>query len=194
MTGRVWFAACLAGALVSMGCAWGGGSEAPAARPAVTASETRTASATVEEIDLPKRLVTLRGDDGGSFVVHAPEEVRNLAQVRPGDRVTATYHELVSIRVLAPGTATPGVGSTSSSGHAEPGEKPAGTATEELTVTSTVEKVDRAAQQVTLRLPDGRTEVVNVRNPENLAGVAAGDLVEMSYLRAVSIVVEAPAD
>jgi Cu/Ag efflux protein CusF len=72
--------------------------------------------------------------------------------------------------------------------------KPAVEAAETTTVTSTVERVDRDARQVTLRLPDGTTDVVNVRDPSRLEGVEVGDLVEIAYMRAVSISVEAPAD
>jgi Cu/Ag efflux protein CusF len=191
-----WIAASgLVGALVLAGCATGGGSgtEAAVARPSVEVADARTVTATVEAIDLQTRLVTLRGEDGRSMMIHAPDEVRNLAQVRPGDRVTATYYEAAAVQVLAPGEATPGVGAASSMKRAEPGERPAGTVAETMRVTSTVEKIDRDARQVTLRMPDGTTDVVNVRDPAKLEGVTEGDLVQIDYMRAVSIKVEGPA-
>ncbi len=194
MTGRWILTAGLVGALGLAGCAMGGGSGTQAAKPSVEAADVRTVTATVEAIDYETRLVTLRGADGKSVMIHAPDEVRNLAQVKPGDRVTASYYEAAAIRVLAPGESTPGVGAATASERAKPGERPRGTVVDKMTVTSTVEKIDRGAGQVTLRLPDGKSDVVNVRDPAKLEGVKVGDLVEVSYMRAVSIRVEGPAD
>ena len=46
-----------------------------------TVERTSEATATVTAIDLPERLVTLRGPEGNLFTVQASEEVRNLPQL-----------------------------------------------------------------------------------------------------------------
>jgi Cu/Ag efflux protein CusF len=152
-----------------------------------------TVTATVVAIDYQTRNVTLRGPEGNEVMINAPEEVRNLAQVKPGDQVVATYYRAAAIRVLAPGEATPGVGAASATERAKLGERPGAATIDAVTVTSTVEKIDRGAQQVTLRLPDGTSDVVNVRDPKNLENVKVGDLVEVAFMRAVSIEVVPPA-
>jgi hypothetical protein len=91
---------CIAGAL---GCAKSR-EAAPAPSVAVTqssgpgeASQAITATATVEDVDVKNRLVTLRTADGESTQIKVGEEVRNLPQVRKGDIVTATFYESIAL-------------------------------------------------------------------------------------------------
>jgi len=81
---------CIAGAL---GCAKSK-EAAPAPSVAVTqssgpgeASQAITATATVEDVDVKNRLVTLRTADGELSQIKVGEEVRNLPQIRKGDIV-----------------------------------------------------------------------------------------------------------
>jgi uncharacterized lipoprotein YajG len=61
------------------------------ARPAVAGAASATAIATVEKIDQATREVSLRKEDGELVTIKASEDVRNLAQVKVGDKVIATY-------------------------------------------------------------------------------------------------------
>lgn len=56
-------------------------------KPSVTKERIVNATATVEAIDLAKRVVTLKGPKGNLFDITAGDEVRNLAQVKVGDLV-----------------------------------------------------------------------------------------------------------
>jgi Cu/Ag efflux protein CusF len=54
--------------------------------PAISRSERQTATATVKSIDKATRHVTLT-----RFSLKAPDDVRNLDQLKVGDTITATY-------------------------------------------------------------------------------------------------------
>jgi hypothetical protein len=61
-----------------------------------------------------------------------------------------------------------------------------------VTVTATVQKVDRTKHTVTLKGPEGNVVTVKVPDPERLAKVKEKDLVEISYTEALAIAVEKP--
>src|SRR6185436_4939507 len=79
------------------GCA---SNEPPAQRPSFHASESHIGSAEVVAVDAPNRLITLKeeGDEPESYKVS--KDVRNLEQVRAGDRVSVGYYTTSTIRVL----------------------------------------------------------------------------------------------
>ena len=158
----------------------------------VVSEKSVTATATVLKVDLPKRIVTLKGENGNVFDIKCGEQVKNLPQVKVGDKVTTTYYESVAYEVHKPGTAEVGVKSASGLKSAEPGQKPAGVAADVIQVTATIVSIDKATPSVTLKRPDGEVVAVHVRDPKKLEGVAVGDLVEITYTQALAIVV-APA-
>jgi len=146
--------------------------------------------ATVEAVNLKKRLVTLRKPDGGLVTIEAGEEVRNLPQVKKGDHVVATYYEAIAYAVRRPGEAAPGVTVAETVERAKPGEKPAGAGVREVTITATIEAIDKKKPSVTLKGPGGKVVTVVPREPKNLERVAVGDLVDITYTEAVAISVE----
>jgi hypothetical protein len=72
----------------------------------------------------------------------------------------------------------------------KPGQAPAGAIGEQVTVTATIVAVDKAARTVTIKGPGGDTEVVKARDPKNLEAISAGDLVELTYTRALVIALD----
>ncbi|MFI5315622.1 MAG: hypothetical protein ACHQ6T_07970 [Myxococcota bacterium] len=156
----------------------------------VVAENSVTAMATVQKIDLASRVVTLKGDNGNVITVHADEHVKNLPQVKVGDRVTTTYYESIAYEVHKPGEAEVGVKSASGLASAEPGQMPAGVAADIVQVTATIVAIDKATPSVTLKRPDGEVVAVKVKDRAKLDRVAVGDLVEITYTQAVAIVVE----
>jgi hypothetical protein len=94
--------------------------------------------------------------------------------------------------VRKPGEATPGVGTGSMVGRAEPGQRPAALGVGSVVLTSTIEAIAPDRSSVTLKDSDGSVVTVPVRDPANLEGVAVGDLVEITYTEAVGIAVDEP--
>lgn len=144
--------------------------------------------ATVETVDMTTRMVTLRDSEGKAFTIHAGEEVVNLPQVRPGDRVDVTYSESLSVRMAEPGEAINEI--TGIIGRAEPGEKPAAVDVTETSITATIEAIDKANETATLQMEDGSRRIVKVQDPANLELVKVGDRIVIVYQEAVGIFVE----
>jgi Cu/Ag efflux protein CusF len=160
----------------------------------VLESNVVTASATVKKINQKTREVTLEMPDGSTKTIHAGPEVRNLAQVKAGDKVTISYLGSLSYQVMRPGSgATPGVAIAQDSVRAEPGQQPGAAAARVVTVTTTIKSIDKKAGTVTLAgLDGGEDVVVQARDPANLDRVMVGDHVEITMTEAVGIAVTAP--
>ena len=143
-------------------------------------------TATVEDIDVGKRIVTLKDEKGAVSDVKVGPEVKNLPQVKKGDVVVATYHEAIGYEVMKEGQ-QPGREQSTVAGTAKPGSKPAAGAAHVQTVRSTVEAMNQATSEVTLKSPEGHSLTIKVKEPKRLEGVNVGDVVEIAYTQALAI-------
>ena len=169
--------------------------------PTVAAAERSTATggsrqrevtvfATVEKVDVADRTVTLRGPDGTIETLRVPPEARNLAQVKKGDAVVATYCQSVAFEIVKPGEAKLGVTAEEGAARAEPGERPGAIGARIVTIVADIVKLDRQNSTAVLKGPEGKTMTVNVENPENFDKVKVGDRVEITLTEAVAIDVQ----
>ena len=144
---------------------------------------------TVTIVNVEKRMLTIRKPDGHFEVIHIPEEVKRIDEIKINDKLTISYLEAVAVdlRKSAAGAA-PGVVATKEIDR-DAGRKPAGSMVETLKVTGVVEAVNRSASTVTVRGPEN-TVTLTVQDPSLLEGVAAGDGVEVTYMKAVAAKVE----
>jgi hypothetical protein len=160
-----------------------------AKKPTITKERVVTVNATVEAIDLDTRVVRLKGPQGNVFDLKVGEEAKNLPQVKVGDLVEAKYYESIAVEVKKPGE--PGGMTVSGAlATAKPGEKPAGMVANQVTVTTTLEAIDRDKKHVTLKGPEGNSVRVKVKDPKNLKNVKVGDQVVITYTEALAIAVE----
>lgn len=159
------------------------------AKPAGMKERTVKKTATVQDVDLEKRVVTLKGEEGNVFDLKVGEQAKNLPQVKVGDLVTVQYYESLAFEVSKPGQAV-GAGTSSSVASAKPGEKPAGIAAGQTTIVATVEAIDAKKNYVTLKGPDGKAKEIKVKDPKNLVNVKVGDQVAITYTEALAISVE----
>lgn len=144
-------------------------------------------TATVEKIDLKKRIVTIRGSEGNVRQIHVGEEAVNLPQVRVGDKVTLDYIESLAVRMAKPGEVKDEVKGLV--GRAKPGEKPGFIEETETTITATILDIDKVKETATLKAPDGEVVVVKVQDPANLDKVKVGDTIVITYTEALAIAV-----
>ncbi|HTU01597.1 MAG TPA: hypothetical protein VMG58_07260 [Candidatus Sulfotelmatobacter sp.] len=161
--------------------------ETKSAQPTVKRARIVTATATVEAIDVPNRLVTLKGPKGNVMTLAVDEHVKNLPQVEVGDKVTVKYYEALALRVLAPGEAASSPSATGALATAQPGEKPAAVGGHQVTATVTVEALNKKAGTVTFKGPQGNSVTVKAQDPKNLDLVKVGDNVEITYTEALAI-------
>jgi hypothetical protein len=147
-------------------------------------------TATVEAIDLPTRTVTLTGPKGKSVVLEVSSEVRNLDQVKVGDKVTVEFYEGITAEIKDPSASTKEVKLTDAAVRAAPGERPNGGVGTALTATVQIEFVDSIRHIVHFKGPAGKTRIVKVEKPEFrklLKKLKAGDKVELTFFEALAI-------
>lgn len=154
----------------------------------VEKSNLMSSYAIVEAVDMKTRMVTLKNPEGQTFAIRAGEEVVNLPQVKPGDRVDVTYAETLSVRMAEPGETKNEI--TGIIGRAEPGEKPAVVDVTETSVTATIEAIDKVNETATLKMPDGSYRIVKAEDPANLEKVKVGDTIVIVYQEAIGIFVK----
>lgn len=158
--------------------------------PSVKRERVVSLTATVEGIDVAKRLVTLKGPKGNVVTVQVDERVKNLPQVHVGDHVVVKYYEALALRVLPPGEAAPAASATGAAATAQPGQKPAAIGAREVNVTVTIEAIDLKAHTVTFKGPEGNLVTVKAQDPKNLEKVKVGDKVEITYTEALAVSVQ----
>jgi hypothetical protein len=147
-------------------------------------------SATVDALDLETRMITVRGPQGNTFKFKVDDSVKNLDQVKVGDKITVHYYQSLAVQVIKMANAESGQETVMET--AEPGEKPAGAAGKQTTIVATVEAIDRMAPSVTLKDTDGNVMTVSVRHPERLKMIKIGDTLKITYREAVAVAVEPP--
>lgn len=156
-------------------------------------SETVEASAIVEAIDQSTREVVLRDAQGRQTLVKAGPEVRNLAQVKKGDRVVVRFTEGFAAQLVKPGTGVTGVQTETGVVRAAPGERPAAVIGEQIRTTVKVYDVDRYANTIEVTGPRGYNRRLKVKDPqaiEFIRGLKKGDEVEVTFSEALAISVE----
>lgn len=154
-------------------------------------AQTLQTVATVEGIEPANRMVTLKTSEGSSLIVHVGQNVRNLSQVKVGDRVVVNYEEALLAEVVKPGTGT--VGATSVVARAAPGERPGGVVAEAVRVPVKIYDVDPAQNVVEFTGPRGYNRRIKVNDPKArqfIRGLKPGDEVEVTFREAMAISVE----
>jgi Cu/Ag efflux protein CusF len=161
----------------------------PAAGLPVKESKTLERRATITAIDVPTRLVTLKGQDGDVFEVVAGPEIRNFDNLQVGDVVVANYTESLALEIAAPGQAAPGVAG-SVAGTSTPGQP---TLARQVTATFRIEAVDATANKVTLSDGAGRSRTIDVVHPqvrERLKTLKPGDMAVITYAESLALRLE----
>lgn len=149
-----------------------------------------TVTATVEKVDVKERRVTLLGPDGTTETIHVGPEVKNLAQMKRGDSVVATYYQSIAFEVVKRSDMELGAQGLGGVATAEPGERPAAVGGQALTLVADIVKIDRKNQEVVLKGAKGKTTTVNVERPEVFDKIKVGDRVQITYTEAVGIDVQ----
>ena len=157
---------------------------------------TEEVTATVEAIDVNTRMVVLKASDGAEFALVVRPEVRNLEQVKVGDRVVTRYRESLGAELVRRGDGTGGTESPSVSttaARAADGAMPSVTSSTQTRQTVRITNVDKKNNIVSFYGSDGLARVLPVHTPQGqqfIADLKAGDEVELTYTEAVAMSVE----
>jgi hypothetical protein len=170
--------------------AWGQAS----AMGGIGSSQTITARAKVQAIDVAAREVTLVGPEGNVFTLHAGDAVRNLDKIKVGDTVVATYYASIMLVLSAPGTQVPDNQVDAARARAAKGQMPAGALATRVIVTGTVVGVDLANHTISLVNPSGgKVQTFGVTDPRQQAAlkrVKVGDSLTAIGTEAFAIALE----
>jgi Cu/Ag efflux protein CusF len=166
--------------------------QAPATAPVSSSDVERvTATATVVAVDPATRVVTLKTEDGNTIDVTAGENVRNFAQIKPGDGLVVTLQRSLTYTVSPKGTELPAALVVDRAGRAEPGEKPAGAESRSTSITGTITAVDVPANTISVvGLSGGPVHVFEVHDPDRqayLPKIAPGSLLTVTYTTTVAL-------
>jgi len=162
---------------------------AESGQPAITKGTSMSSTATILAIDTTARMITLRDSSGLEDVYTVGPEVQRFNELKVGDSVKTTYYESTVLQIRKPG-ATPGPTGTSGAATAGTGALPSGTLSVQEKMTVTVKSIDSNLPSITVTTPDGRTVTRKVEDKKNLEGVNVGDMIDVTYTRAVLLSID----
>jgi hypothetical protein len=154
--------------------------------------QTTTVTATVESVDRTTREVLL-STPNALLTVKAGPEVRNLDQLKSGDRVVVEYAEAVAVALSQPGDPRAPAAAMVAARRAPPGARPGAGVAEAVRVRVAIQSVNAAGTQVTFVGPSGTPRTVTVRDPamqDFARRLRPGDQVEVAFVEAVVVRVE----
>lgn len=185
----------LAGAILAPGLAVAQQVRPEAAVVAATAERT----AIVETVNMTERSVLLRGDSGAQSgalaTVRVGPEVRNLGQVRPGDRVVVTVTDAIAASLARPGDGAAPTGSAAFAARAPEGARPAAGVGDAVRTRVRIEGIDLGRNSVTFTTPENERRTVRVQNPrmrQFIRTLSPGDMVDVVFVETVSLRVLPP--
>lgn len=159
-------------------------------------TDTVSVRATVKAVDMKTRTVTLVGPQGETKTLKVGDQVKNLAQVKPGDTVVARFYDAVAYVVAPAGTKLPENAMAMAEAQAAPGELPAGGVGAKIIVTGLVVGVNPVAHTISLVNPPpagGEIRTLTVKNPQYqqmLPQIKVGDTITAVISEALVVAVE----
>ena len=160
----------------------------------IGSSRTVIAKVKVKYLNLATRRAILTDARGNNFAVTVGSHVRNLAQVKAGDTIKATYNVTTNYVVSKPGAPTPSDAGIAMGARAAKGELPAGAVLASTVTTDVVLGVDTAKNTLKLKDPvSGQVDTVSVTNPlaqKQLHKVKVGDKLTARVTESLLVAVE----
>ena len=147
-----------------------------------TATHVYTLEAIVTAVDPSNRHVTLKDSANEEFSFVAEPEVKNLAQVKVGDKVTVTLTQRLFIAVRSQ-DAPPSASLDMVHGTAMPGEKPGLLVAAETEAVARVTAIDSVNRTADLEFLNGTAKQVPVRSDVDLSRYKVGDTVVIARHR-----------
>jgi hypothetical protein len=181
-------------------CAGTASAQTPPERRTIEVADARGGSAVlavtgeITAVDVANRIVSIKGPRGNINDLRVDPAVRNLDQVKVGDRVRLSYRIGVALALVKGGDGIRERVETDSAAVAAKGARPGAVAMTRTTIVANVFGVDRKKSIVTLRGTSGQLTDVHVRDPQVLKDVKVGDQVVANITESVALRVQpAPA-
>jgi hypothetical protein len=151
-----------------------------------------TATATVQELDVEKREMTLKGPLGDVSTLIVAPEVKRLNEIKVGDKVTAKYYVSVAGELREPTEEEKKNPIIVVAGKAKAPKTSAPAAGEVniIRVVATVEGLERPTRLLVLKGPRGKYMSVRARDVKRLEKLHLGDTIVVTFTEALAISVE----
>jgi len=162
-----------------------------ASQPAVEAVKAGVVSLTtygeITALDVAQRLVTIKGPKGRVGVFSVDPAVKNLDQVKVGDRIRLDYTVGVALALRKGGDGIREKVEADSAAVAQKGAKPGVAAARTTTLVANVVSVNKKKKYATLKGPEGRVVDVAIEDPAVLKEIKAGDQVVAVVTESVAV-------
>jgi Cu/Ag efflux protein CusF len=168
----------------------GFGGTAAAAPGRAAGASTAQIIATVEAVDAPQRSVTLKGPKGNVQTMTVSEDVRNLAQVKVGDRVIVNYAQALALELRKGASGIRERIERAGVARAAMIGRPIGSVGRQVDVLADVVVVNYNRQTLTLRSAK-QTVTLAVPDAAQLRSITTGDQVHAIYTEAFAVAVRA---
>jgi hypothetical protein len=148
--------------------------------------------ASVEKIDVAKRMLTLRGPDGDLVTLTATDKIKRFDEIKVGDLIQAKYLTFLSAEFREP---TPEELETplvvlAEAGRAPEGVDPAGMVGAVVKAVVTVVSFSPELKKVAIQGPRGNYIILPVMDDAVLMNLKLGETVIMTYAQAVAMSLE----
>jgi len=134
----------------------------------------------VISVDPSTNSVTLSGERGRHFTFEVQPEVADVGRLAIGDQIDIVYRHALLVRADRSGTAS-GIRSRVETTTTTPAMDGVTTTSDQVEVTATIRRIDRATRELTLR---GPTETIVLDAPPNvpIEDLRVGDKIRATYV------------
>ena len=163
------------------------------AEPAIV-DEAVEITATVIDVDLPHRLVALKGPAGNIAVVEVSPELKRLNEIRAGDQLKVKYSRAVALSVVKSEGPLKTSIDPAPTVKKDAGAFPGITSHQTLTSTVRIEAIDLEHHTVAFTGERSGLQSMTFREPkvqEYLKGLKKGDIVKVVYTEATAVSIAA---
>jgi len=144
-------------------------------------------SATVVAVDVNNRSVTLKDSRGRVDTLYVGPDVKNLEQVKAGDRVVVWFTRGFALQLQQPGAAPVPPSASAVATTAAPGQKPSAQAEATVTGTVTIKAIDMKSRIVTLESEGGALFRVKAGKGVQIDKVKPGDKLVATYSESIAV-------
>lgn len=149
-------------------------------------------TAEVQKVDLEKRDLTIKDQQGNVSSFTVDKRVERLNEIKAGDKVNVDYYVSLASEIREPTAEEKENPITvlEVAAKAPPDTAPSAGGLRQIKAVVTVEGIDRPAEKVTLKGPLGDTITIKVLDPSRLDKVSLGDTVIIIYTESLAVSVE----
>jgi Cu/Ag efflux protein CusF len=167
-----------------------------AGAPTQVMAERMSATLTVEKIDMKKRKLTLKDEQGHTMKLDVPKDVKNLQSIKEGDKINVDYYSSLALSLRKGEQGKTPSASETVAGERTAAKLPGGIVARQIQATVEVVNVDTQNNSIVVKTPGGEKDTIKVTDKQmqqQLANIKPGDRIQAKYQEAVAIRVTPPA-